>query len=107
MYVIAWDFALVFAGDPEFLPLYELGWRTQPVPRLHFGSTTSIRFSPAGFFCTSVRGWETGTGLDRRRSPVRQRDREGGPALARALHAHGAAVGLGDSVHQGQSEPPA
>lgn len=45
MYVIAWDFALVFAGDPEFLPLYELGWRTQPVPRLHFGSTTSIRFS--------------------------------------------------------------
>jgi phosphatidylserine/phosphatidylglycerophosphate/cardiolipin synthase-like enzyme len=27
---------MVFAGDREWIPLYKLGWRTQPRPRLHF-----------------------------------------------------------------------
>lgn len=36
IYVLSWDFAMVFAGDREWIPLYKLGWRTQPEPRLHF-----------------------------------------------------------------------
>ena len=36
MYVLAWDFVMVFAMDREWIPLYKLGWRTQPRPRLHF-----------------------------------------------------------------------
>jgi phosphatidylserine/phosphatidylglycerophosphate/cardiolipin synthase-like enzyme/uncharacterized membrane protein YdjX (TVP38/TMEM64 family) len=36
MYVLSWDFAIVFAGDREWLPLYKLGWKTHPRPRLAF-----------------------------------------------------------------------
>ena len=36
MYVLSWDFAMVFALDREWVPLYKLGWRTHPVPRLSF-----------------------------------------------------------------------
>lgn len=36
MYVLSWDFVMVFAGDREWLPLYKLGWRTHPRPRLAF-----------------------------------------------------------------------
>jgi phosphatidylserine/phosphatidylglycerophosphate/cardiolipin synthase-like enzyme/uncharacterized membrane protein YdjX (TVP38/TMEM64 family) len=28
MYVLSWDFAMVFALDREWLPIYKLGWRT-------------------------------------------------------------------------------
>ena len=34
MYVLSWDFAMVFALDREWLPLYKLDWRTHR--RLHF-----------------------------------------------------------------------
>jgi phospholipase D1/2 len=33
-YVLAWDFAMLYALDREFFPLYRLGWRTHR--RLHF-----------------------------------------------------------------------
>ena len=36
MYVLSWDFAMVFALDREWLPLYKLGWRAGPTPRLRF-----------------------------------------------------------------------
>jgi phospholipase D1/2 len=36
MYILSWDFAMVFAADREWLPLYKLGWRTEVRPRLHF-----------------------------------------------------------------------
>ena len=36
MYVLSWDFAMVFALDREWVPLYKLGWRTRTRPRLHF-----------------------------------------------------------------------
>ncbi|MDY0066138.1 MAG: VTT domain-containing protein [Steroidobacteraceae bacterium] len=36
IYVLSWDFATVFAKDREWAPLYKLGWRTQPAPRLSF-----------------------------------------------------------------------
>ena len=36
MYVLSWDFVMVFAGDREWLPLYKLGWKTHPRPRLAF-----------------------------------------------------------------------
>jgi phosphatidylserine/phosphatidylglycerophosphate/cardiolipin synthase-like enzyme/uncharacterized membrane protein YdjX (TVP38/TMEM64 family) len=36
MYVLSWDFALLYAADREFIPLYKLGWRTHPRPRLAF-----------------------------------------------------------------------
>ena len=36
MYVLSWDFAMLYVGDREFLPLYKLGWKTHPVPRLSF-----------------------------------------------------------------------
>jgi phosphatidylserine/phosphatidylglycerophosphate/cardiolipin synthase-like enzyme/uncharacterized membrane protein YdjX (TVP38/TMEM64 family) len=36
MYVLSWDFAMVFALDREWVPLYKLGWRTHPAPRLSF-----------------------------------------------------------------------
>ncbi|HEX2825831.1 MAG TPA: VTT domain-containing protein [Burkholderiales bacterium] len=36
MYVLSWDFAMVYAGDREWLPLYKLGWKTHPRPRLEF-----------------------------------------------------------------------
>ena len=36
MYILSWDFAMVFALDREWVPLYKLGWKTQPRPRLHF-----------------------------------------------------------------------
>ena len=36
MYVLSWDFAMVFVKDREWLPLYKLGWRTHPRPRLSF-----------------------------------------------------------------------
>jgi phospholipase D1/2 len=34
MYVLTWDFAMVFALDREWLPIYKLDWRTHR--RLHF-----------------------------------------------------------------------
>src|SRR4051812_22245596 len=34
MYVLSWDFAMVFAMDREWMPLYKLDWRTHP--RLSF-----------------------------------------------------------------------
>jgi phosphatidylserine/phosphatidylglycerophosphate/cardiolipin synthase-like enzyme/uncharacterized membrane protein YdjX (TVP38/TMEM64 family) len=36
MYVLSWDFAMLFALDREWVPLYKLGWRTHPAPRLEF-----------------------------------------------------------------------
>lgn len=36
MYVLSWDFAMVFAAQREWVPLYKLGWRAGPRPRLHF-----------------------------------------------------------------------
>ena len=36
MYVLSWDFVTVFARDREWKPLYKLGWRTHPRPRLAF-----------------------------------------------------------------------
>jgi phosphatidylserine/phosphatidylglycerophosphate/cardiolipin synthase-like enzyme/uncharacterized membrane protein YdjX (TVP38/TMEM64 family) len=36
MYVLSWDFAMVFALDREWLPLYKFGWKTHPAPRLSF-----------------------------------------------------------------------
>ena len=36
MYVLSWDFVFVFAGNREWIPLYKLGWRTHPRPRLSF-----------------------------------------------------------------------
>ena len=36
MYVLSWDFAMLYAGDREPIPLYKLGWRTHPRPRLAF-----------------------------------------------------------------------
>lgn len=34
IYVLTWDFAMAFALDREWVPLYKLGWREQPAPRL-------------------------------------------------------------------------
>jgi len=36
VYVLSWDFAMAFALDREWVPLYKLGWRTHPAPRLAF-----------------------------------------------------------------------
>ncbi|HJV11512.1 MAG TPA: VTT domain-containing protein [Burkholderiales bacterium] len=36
VYILSWDFAMVFALDREWVPLYKLGWRTRAAPRLHF-----------------------------------------------------------------------
>jgi hypothetical protein len=36
MYLLSWDFAMVYAGDREWLLLYKLGWKTHPRPRLEF-----------------------------------------------------------------------
>jgi phospholipase D1/2 len=36
MYVLSWDFAMVFALDREWAPLYKFGWKTHPAPRLSF-----------------------------------------------------------------------
>jgi phosphatidylserine/phosphatidylglycerophosphate/cardiolipin synthase-like enzyme/uncharacterized membrane protein YdjX (TVP38/TMEM64 family) len=36
MYVLSWDFAMAFARDREWVPLYKLGWKTHPHPRLEF-----------------------------------------------------------------------
>jgi len=36
VYVLSWDFAMAFALDREWRPLYKLGWREQPAPRLYF-----------------------------------------------------------------------
>ncbi len=36
IYVLIWDFAMAFALDREWRPLYKLGWREQPAPRLSF-----------------------------------------------------------------------
>jgi phospholipase D1/2 len=36
MYVLSWDFAMIYVRDREFLPLYKLGWKSQPAPRLSF-----------------------------------------------------------------------
>ena len=36
MYVLSWDFVMLFAGDREWVPLYKLGWKTHVRPRLAF-----------------------------------------------------------------------
>jgi phosphatidylserine/phosphatidylglycerophosphate/cardiolipin synthase-like enzyme/uncharacterized membrane protein YdjX (TVP38/TMEM64 family) len=36
MYILSWDFAMVFMRDREWRPLYKLGWRTHPSPRIAF-----------------------------------------------------------------------
>jgi phosphatidylserine/phosphatidylglycerophosphate/cardiolipin synthase-like enzyme/uncharacterized membrane protein YdjX (TVP38/TMEM64 family) len=36
VYVLSWDFVFVFAGNREWIPLYKLGWRTHPRPRISF-----------------------------------------------------------------------
>jgi phosphatidylserine/phosphatidylglycerophosphate/cardiolipin synthase-like enzyme/uncharacterized membrane protein YdjX (TVP38/TMEM64 family) len=36
VWILSWDFAMVFALDREWVPLYKLGWRTRFGPRLHF-----------------------------------------------------------------------
>ena len=36
IYVLSWDFAMVFALDREWVPLYKLGWKTRPHRRLEF-----------------------------------------------------------------------
>ncbi len=36
MYVLSWDFAMLFALDRQWVPLYKLGWSTHPHPRLAF-----------------------------------------------------------------------
>jgi phospholipase D1/2 len=36
MYVLSWDFAMLFALDRQWVPLYKLGWSTHPSPRLAF-----------------------------------------------------------------------
>lgn len=35
IYVLTWDFAMAFALDREWVPLYKLGWKEQPAPRLN------------------------------------------------------------------------
>src|SRR4051812_43490124 len=36
VYVLSWDFAMAFALDREWIPLYKLGWRERPAPRISF-----------------------------------------------------------------------
>jgi phosphatidylserine/phosphatidylglycerophosphate/cardiolipin synthase-like enzyme/uncharacterized membrane protein YdjX (TVP38/TMEM64 family) len=36
VYVLSWDFAMAFALDREWIPLYKLGWREEPAPRVSF-----------------------------------------------------------------------
>jgi len=36
VHVLSWDFVMAFALDRQWIPLYKLGWREQPAPRLHF-----------------------------------------------------------------------
>ena len=36
MYILSWDFAMVFAMSRQWIPLYKLGWREHPVPRIAF-----------------------------------------------------------------------
>jgi phospholipase D1/2 len=36
VYVLSWDFVFLFAGNREWVPLYKLGWRTHPRPRISF-----------------------------------------------------------------------
>jgi phosphatidylserine/phosphatidylglycerophosphate/cardiolipin synthase-like enzyme/uncharacterized membrane protein YdjX (TVP38/TMEM64 family) len=45
MYVLSWDFVFVFAGNREFIPLYKLGWRVHPRPRLSFRLDAKHPFS--------------------------------------------------------------
>ncbi len=46
MYVLCWDFAMVMAGDRRWFPLYKLGWRAGPHPRLKF--KLDARHPPSG-----------------------------------------------------------
>jgi phosphatidylserine/phosphatidylglycerophosphate/cardiolipin synthase-like enzyme/uncharacterized membrane protein YdjX (TVP38/TMEM64 family) len=36
VYVLSWDFAMIYALDREWVPLYKLGWKERPHPRLAF-----------------------------------------------------------------------
>jgi phosphatidylserine/phosphatidylglycerophosphate/cardiolipin synthase-like enzyme/uncharacterized membrane protein YdjX (TVP38/TMEM64 family) len=36
VYVLSWDFVFLFAGNREWVPLYKLGWRMHPRPRISF-----------------------------------------------------------------------
>jgi hypothetical protein len=49
MYVLSWDFAMVFAAQREWVPLYKLGWRAGPRPPC----------SSAAMACCSIRGSAT------------------------------------------------
>ena len=46
MYVLCWDFAMLMAGDRRWFPLYKLGWRAGPHPRLRF--RLDARHPPSG-----------------------------------------------------------
>ncbi|HYD75597.1 VTT domain-containing protein [Ramlibacter sp.] len=46
MYVLCWDFAMLMAGDRQWFPLYKLGWRAGPHPRLKF--RLDARHPPSG-----------------------------------------------------------
>lgn len=36
VYILSWDFAMVYALGREWIPLYKLGWREHPSPRISF-----------------------------------------------------------------------
>jgi phosphatidylserine/phosphatidylglycerophosphate/cardiolipin synthase-like enzyme/uncharacterized membrane protein YdjX (TVP38/TMEM64 family) len=36
VYVLSWDFVFVYAGNRQWVPLYKLGWKTHPGPRVSF-----------------------------------------------------------------------
>lgn len=36
VYVLSWDFVFMYAGNREWVPLYKLGWKTHPGPRISF-----------------------------------------------------------------------
>jgi len=36
VYVLSWDFVFLYAGNREWVPLYKLGWKTHPGPRISF-----------------------------------------------------------------------
>ncbi|WP_454621975.1 phospholipase D-like domain-containing protein [Bradyrhizobium cenepequi] len=44
MYVLSWDFVMLYAMDRQWIPLYKLGWRTHPAPRLSFRLDSNYPF---------------------------------------------------------------
>ena len=43
VYVLSWDFVFVYAGNREWVPLYKLGWRTRPAPRIRFRLDANLK----------------------------------------------------------------